>query len=323
LTQSLYHMEERIKDQVAASTLLEWRVSEDGPQRLDAFVCQRLPHLSLRRVRALIEEGGCTVNGRRSRKGRIVFSGDVVAFRGDPRYLARVPVAREPWLTILYEDDWLIAVDKPSGMPTHGHSGKDDATLVNHLLGMRPQLSGIGRGRWEPGILHRLDRDTSGIVLAAKQQGAFGHVRRQFEQPPSDGDIDRPLAHDPLDRRKMRACSAHRADAVRTWEASTHFWTIGREEAYSLLEVKIATGVTHQIRAHMQTIGHPIAGDPLYGCSRDGFGRCMLHACRLELQHPEHGTRVVIQSPSPAEFNRFEEALRRSSRREQRDATRP
>jgi len=315
-------MEERSRDQVAAAVpALEWRVPDGQPQRLDAFMCQRLPHLSSRRVRALIEEGGCAVNGRRSRKGSILFPGDKVAFRGDSRYLASTPIVREPRLAILFEDDVLIAVDKPSGMATHGHSGKDDATLANHLLGMRPQLAGIGRSQWEPGILHRLDRDTSGVVLAAKHQEAFEHVRRQFEQravgkyyralvrgrTPPEGQVDYPLMHDPVDRRKMQRCSVQGRPTRRAWDASTRFRTLRWGNGYSHVEVKIATGVTHQIRVHMQAIGHPVAGDPLYGSASDRFGRSMLHAYRLELLHPVEGTRIMIQSPLPKEF---EEAIR-------------
>jgi 23S rRNA pseudouridine1911/1915/1917 synthase len=311
-------MEQRTWDQVAAVGDLRWRVPDGPPVRLDAFVSQRLAHLSSRQVRALLEEGGCTVNGHRGKRGTMLFPGDRVAFCGDPRYLAKTPIPAEAPLTILFEDDVLIAVDKPSGIATHGHSGKDDGTLANYLLSMRPQLAGIGRSRWEPGILHRLDKDTSGVVLAAKQQTAFEHVRRQFEQrtvgkvyralvlgrTPAEGRVDYPLTHDPTDRRKMRPYNADRPTARKVWNALTRFRTIGRGDHHSHVEVEIVTGVTHQIRVHMQAIGHPVLGDPLYGDSASRrFDRCMLHAYRLELSHPVRGETVVIRSALPEEFD--------------------
>lgn len=247
----------------------------------------------------------------------MLFPGDRVEFRGDPRYLAEAPIPAEAELRILFENDALIAVDKPSGMATHGHSGKDDATLANYLLSMRPELAGIGRSRWEPGILHRLDRDTSGIVLAAKQQTTFEQVRRQFEQrtvgkfyralvrgrTPGEGTVDYPLMHDAVDRRKMRPCMAQEGAEGRVWAAMTRFRTIRWGYGWSHLEIEISTGVTHQIRVHMRAIGHAVLGDPLYGDGKSGgWERCMLHAVRLELSHPAGVEDVVIRSPLPEAF---------------------
>jgi 23S rRNA pseudouridine1911/1915/1917 synthase len=299
---------------------LRWRVPDGPLLRLDTFVCQHLPHLSLRQVHALLKERGCTVNGHGARKGTILFPGDWVLFCGDPRYLAAAPIVCEGPLAILFEDEWLIAVDKPSGLPTHGQSGKDDATLVNRLLSICPELAGVGRSRWEPGIVHRLDRDTSGIVLAAKQQAVFEHVRNQFEKrtvgkfyrvivhgkTPGEGWVDYPLTHDSRDRRKMRPCLPEEKPASKMWDALTHFRTLGRRGGWSHLEVQIATGVTHQIRVHMKAIGHPVIGDPLYGSRREQNHRCMLHAQRLELVHPGRDEWITIRSPLPAEFERFE-----------------
>lgn len=249
----------------------------------------------------------------------MLFPGDRVVFCGDARYLAQRPIPAEMEVAILFEDEWLIAVDKPSGIATHGHSGKDDATLANRLLNMRPRLSGIGRSRWEPGIVHRLDRDTSGIVLAAKQQPVFEHVRRQFERhtvrkvyrallagrTPAEGIVSDPLIHDTEDRRKMRPYRGHGRKPGKVWNAVTRFRTLRWGERWSDVEIEIATGVTHQIRVHMQVAGHPILGDPLYGDPDiPGVERCMLHACRLELVHPVQGGPVVIRSPLPAAFAR-------------------
>jgi len=321
-------MEDVSKDQAEPTNAPIWRVSGGETVRLDAFLGHCLPHLSSRRVRALLEEGGCTVNGHRARKGRILFPGDRVGFCGDPRYLAEAPIAREARVPILFEDESLIAVDKPSGLATHGHSGKDDATLASCLLAMRPGLAGVGRSRWEPGIVHRLDRDTSGVVLAVKQQSAFEDVRRQFAEravgkyyraivrgrTPPEGRIDYALAHDVRDRRKMRHVPAKGASRGKSWNALTHFRTVGWGPGYSQLEVRIETGVTHQIRVHMQAIGHPILGDPLYGHAGGTVHRCLLHASRLALSHPRRGGRLIIDSPLPVEFDGFELASNRLSR---------
>lgn len=288
--------------------------------RLDAFLGRCLPHLSTRRVRALIGEGGCLVNDQKASKGWILFAGDRVAFHGDPRYLAEGPIARDGKVPILFEDDALIGVDKPSGIATHGYSGKDDATLASYLLGMRPGLAGVGRSRWEPGLLHRLDRDTSGVVLVAKCQSVFENVRRQFDlrsvgkfyravvhgRMPAEGFIDYTLTHDPCDRRKMCHLRSQGKSPGKSWPALTHFRTLDRGAGFSHVEIKIETGVTHQIRVHLEAIGHPILGDPLYGHVGGMAPRCLLHAFRLELAHPVGGGRLQVEGPLPQDFHRSE-----------------
>jgi len=313
-------MEDETKDQGKRTESTTWRVPEGAPVRLDAFVRLSLPHLSARRIKVLIEEKSCLINGREAKKGSMLFPGDSVVFCGDPRYLAQAPISFDGQVPILFEDNALLAVDKPSGLATHGHSGKDDATLANYLLGMRPALLGVGHSRWEPGLLHRLDRDTSGVVLVAKQQKVFEVVRRQFVartvgkfyraivqgKMPARGSVDYSLAHDPVDRRKMCHLPSAGGASGKNWTALTHFRTLGWGPGYSHVEIRIETGVTHQIRVHLRAIGHPIVGDPLYGDPGAAEPRCLLHASRLELAHPVESQRLRIESSLPLEFNGFE-----------------
>jgi 23S rRNA pseudouridine1911/1915/1917 synthase len=214
----------------------------------------------------------------------------------------------------------VLVVDKPAGMATHGFSGRDHDTLANFLATARPDLLFIGASRWEPGLVHRLDRETSGVVLIAKTQAAFDALRLQFRlgqvqkkywalvwgKAENEGSISCPLAHDRRDKRRMQVMSDHslRVKKQKSWSALTRFRKLTDTAEASLLEIQMETGVTHQIRAHLAAIGHPIVGDSLYGARRENFGlqRQFLHAFSLEFVHPEGGQWVKAEAPLPLEL---------------------
>lgn len=318
-------------DQESFSAINSWTVSSgERANRLDAFVRRCLPHLSLREIQKAIGESAFWINDRPGRKGDRLFSGDVLSLRGSQHLLAQSPLPG--WdikVPILYEDGFVLVLDKPAGMATHGFSGRETNTLANFLAASRPSLRSIGKNRWEPGLVHRLDQDTSGIVLVAKEQGSFENLRSQFRhrlikksyralvwgRTKREGIIDYPLIHDPRDRRKMRAVmeeESKRKQAKR-WRALTRFWLLGSSQGFSFLEVEMETGVTHQIRVHLETIGHPLVGDPLYGKDRSdpfGLGRQFLHAFYLGFRHPKSGQDMIFESPLPQELRDVLERLR-------------
>lgn len=307
------------------SPIKSWTVpAGERAIRLATFVRRCLPHLSLREARRAIEADAFRVNDRVGRKDDWLCAGDLLTLRGFDYLLAQTPLpVGDLEVPILYEDEFILALDKPAGMPTHGFSGREKTSLANFVAAVRPSLCGVGRSRWEPGLVHRLDRDTSGVVLAAKEQGAYENLRTQFRRglvkkkywalvwgrTKKEGLVVYPLAHDPRDRRKMRvlAPAPKRTDQTKKWEALTRFRTVGQGRGFSLLEVEMATGVTHQIRVHLQAIGHPLVGDILYGSNQaDPFrlGRHFLHAFYLKFCHPGGGRELLVRSPLPEELGR-------------------
>jgi 23S rRNA pseudouridine1911/1915/1917 synthase len=252
------------------------------------------------------------------------LAGDVLTLRGPEHWLSPAPLPQENiGVPILYEDEFVLAVDKPAEMATHGFSGRQKNTLANVLLALRPSLRSVGKSSWEPGLVHRLDQGTSGIVLVAKNQLTFEKLRFQFRRgmvkkkywglawgvPKREGAITYPLIHDPTDRSKMKALMVFKRGEfpgqTKIWKALTRFRVIGYTEKFSLLEIGLETGVTHQIRAHLQTLGHPLVGDRLYGKNRIdpfGLGHQFLHAFYLGFRHPESGKEVAIESPLPPEL---------------------
>lgn len=308
-------------------TTLSWTVPAAREMRLDAFVRECLPHLSRREVEHAIRDGFFSIDGRTARKGDRLRAGDRLAFDGSAALLAANPLpdARLE-IPIVYEDSSILVVDKPAGVATHGFSGRDRNTLANYIASRHPALLGIGQSRWEPGLVHRLDTETSGLVLVAKTQAAFDELRRQFRlrqikkiywalvqgSTRAQGVIDLPLAHDLRDKRRMRAVSQSPfANRARTWKALTRYRKLGQSAGFSLLEIDMATGVTHQIRVHLAAIGHPIVGDLFYGVAgaRDfELRRHFLHACRLELRHPENQRNLTVEAQLPEEL---QEILRR------------
>lgn len=297
--------------------------------RLDTFARRCLPHLSLKEVKKAIEERAFWVNDRPGRKGDRLFGGEVLTLRGSQHLLAPGPLpALDLKVPILFEDRSVLVLDKPAGVATHGFSGRETKTLANFLVAFRPSLSAVGKSRWEPGLVHRLDRGTSGIVLVAKDQGSFENLRSQFRRgsikkkywalvwgrTKEEEVIVSPLIHDPGDRRKMRTVTEERGkrNQARKWPALTRFRLLSHSQGFSLLEVEMETGVTHQIRVHLEAIGHSLVGDPLYGEDRpDPFalGRQFLHAFYLRFRHPGSGEDVAIESPLPGELRQVLDAL--------------
>jgi 23S rRNA pseudouridine1911/1915/1917 synthase len=297
--------------------------------RLDAFARRCLPHLSRRALEQAIGAGLFTINGKVARKGSRLRAGDALAFSGPDFWLTTQPAPAAGLIVpIVYEDAAVLAVNKPAGMATHGFSGRDTTTLANVVAAMRPEICGVGKSRWEPGLVHRLDRDTSGLLLIAKTQAAFTALREQFRrrqitkrylalvwgETEAAGSISYRLAHDPRDARRMRALRrrSRRADEPKRWPAVTRFRKLAARAGVSLLEVEMETGVTHQIRAHLAVIGHAIVGDALYGepgAANFGLGRQFLHAWSLKFRHPEHGRTMRLQAGLPGDLQKVLEQL--------------
>ena len=302
-----------------------WKTSsaEEG-LRLEAFVRRHLPHLSRRQSVKAIDENAFWVNGRRGKKGQRLKQGDLVIFHGAELWLSSSPVAaKDGRISIAYEDAEIILVDKPAGMATHGFSAREVDTLANLLIARWPELAAVGKSRWQPGLLNRLDTDTSGLVLVAKNQQAFDDLREQFrrrqiikkyialvwDHPADSGSIRLRLAHDSTDKSRMQVIgpSGTNRQRLKSWHALTRFRKLANSGEMSLLEILMETGITHQIRAHLAAIGHPIVGDSLYASKRDpmALGRHFLHACGLEFSHPVSGVWVAVGSPLPTELTNF------------------
>jgi 23S rRNA pseudouridine1911/1915/1917 synthase len=310
-------------DQAAESAIKSWTVPATSREvRLDTFARRCLPHLSRSALKDAIAEGLFSVQGKTAKKGAKLRAGDTLVFSGPDFWLAAQPTAATGLtVSIVYEDLLVLAVDKPAGMATHGFSGRHTATLANVLAAMRPELVNVGDNRWEPGLVHRLDRETSGLVLVAKTHAAFKQLRQQFHhrqvakqylalvwgETGAVGSISYTLEHDPHDRRRMRAVveSVEHTAKRKQWRAVTRFRKLGQGRGLSLLDVEMETGVTHQIRVHLAAIGHPIVGDKLYGAANSeifGLHRHFLHAHGLKFCHPQSGVIVNVEADLPGEL---------------------
>ncbi|SPE39217.1 Uncharacterized RNA pseudouridine synthase YlyB [Candidatus Sulfopaludibacter sp. SbA3] len=289
----------------------------DAGKRLDVLLHERFAEFSRSRIQEWIRAGRVQVNGGTARAAYLVRAGDAIhAEPADPPALHAV--AEDIPLTILYEDDDLVAIDKPAGMVVHAGAGVHSGTLVNALLHRFQALSGVG-GALRPGIVHGLDRFTSGVLLVAKNDAAHQRLAAQFshrqvekvylamvhgEVKQEQGRIERPIARDPVHRTRMTA----RLDEGRA--AWSEYRVLRRFPQFTLLEVRIGTGRTHQIRVHLSSIGHPVVGDTLYGAparieGRPPLGRYFLHAHRIRFQHPSTGAEIVLTSPLPADLEHW------------------
>jgi 23S rRNA pseudouridine1911/1915/1917 synthase len=287
-------------------------VADDPPaggSRLDAFVHAALPGLSRRLVQRLIAEGAVRLNGRPAPKGARLDPGDRVTLPALPASITPEPALS---LAIAHEDDHLVAVEKPGGMRGHAVDPRERGTAAAFLVARYPEMAGVG-DPLAPGLVHRLDTGTSGLLLAARTPPAHAAVRAALraravekrylavvEGSAQDLDgrhVDLSLAHDPRDRRRMVPATG----TTRAWPAETAVATLGVGGGRTLLEVTIRTGVTHQVRAHLAYLGHPVLGDVLYGGHPAGLpaGRHALHASRLQLRHPGDGHLLTLESPLP------------------------
>ena len=297
------------------------RASEESKnQRLDAFLASSLDGLTRSQATRLIESGEVAVNGRAVGKSYKLAGGeDIAVTLPEPEPVEAVP--QDIPLDVVYEDADVIVVNKPSGMVVHPAPGHPDGTLVNALLyHCAGTLSGIG-GALRPGIAHRIDRDTSGLIIAAKNDAAHQYLSAQLADHTlartyecivvgklreDRGTVDAPIARHPTDRKRMAVVAGGR-------EAVTHWEVIARYPGYTHVRCRLETGRTHQIRVHMAYIGHPILGDTVYGAKKEvpGLtGQC-LHAVGLRFLHPRTHEVVELSCPLPEEFTRMLQKIRK------------
>ena len=305
---------------VMGETLLFCPEPEDAGSRLDAFLALNLEGKTRSAVQKLMDQGKVLVNGKAGRKNDKVKPGDSIRVEiPEPEPLELLP--QDIPLDIVYEDEHLLVVNKPKGMVVHPAPGNPDGTLVNALLYHCGQsLSGIN-GVIRPGIVHRIDKDTSGLLMVAKNDLAHQSLAAQIAAhtftrmyntvvygnlKTDEGTISAPIARHPTDRKKMAVVPGGR-------EAVTHYRALERLPGFTLVECRLETGRTHQIRVHMAHIGHPVAGDPVYGpkkCITSLNGQC-LHARLLGFVHPATGEYMEFDSGLPLYFTDFLEKLRR------------
>lgn len=316
----------------------EFHITHDLIKRLDLYLKDRLPHHSRASLQKLIKAGMAKVNGRVARASTVLRAGDTVCVQM-PSVSAHEALPEPIPLTIIYEDDHFIAINKQRGLLVHPARGNWTGTLINALL-HHAQLThstlSTGSDPWRPGIIHRLDRDTTGIILVAKTDEAHWRLAGQFERrtirktylaivhghPTLDSDlIDAPIGINHQNREKM----AVRKDIGRP--AQTLYTVVERFQNYSLVELAPKTGRTHQLRVHMAFIGHPIAGDVDYGgkiiylSDLDPakervplLDRQALHALRLQFVHPVQYHRMLLEAPPPKDFAEFLTFLRSTGR---------
>jgi 23S rRNA pseudouridine1911/1915/1917 synthase len=318
--------------------LLSFEVlADETGERLDHAVAARYPELSRTRVKELIDGQLVLVDGKPSKAAHRLHAGEKVAVNPKARPPLRAHAESIP-LDVLFEDADIIAVNKPAGMTVHAGAGNATGTMVNALLGRGQSLSQLGDAL-RPGIVHRLDKETSGVILVAKTDAAHARLGEAFRQrtvnktyialvqgsfETNSGRIELAIGRDPLKRVRMAAeqktwrgtKSASRINNAR--EARTDWRTLLKIDATSLLEVQLHTGRTHQIRVHFSALKHPVVGDTLYGAAaqlRVGdttlppLGRNFLHAAKIVFSHPRTGERMEIRAPLPVELRDFLHAL--------------
>ncbi len=280
--------------------------------RLDVWLAEHR-NITRHAARTMIDAGLVTVDGRPGRPGqRVRDTADVALAPADARSdhpEADLPHVSPPDLSIVHEDGWLAVVDKPSGMVVHPAPGHPAGTLADALKARGTTWSLLG-GHERAGIVHRLDRDTSGLLVVAKTEAAHRNLARQLSDRTlgrtywalvqggfreETGTIDAPIARHPRDRKRMAVVEGGR-------EAITEFRVVERLDGATVLEVTLRTGRTHQIRVHLASIGHPVVGDAVYGHPDAALGRPALHAMRLRLRHPEDGTERTFVAPVPREL---------------------
>ena len=303
---------------------------EDAGLRLDAVVAQAA-EITRSSAARLIEEGCVLVSGENRAKKYTVKCGDEIELTlPECKECAALP--ENIPLDVVYEDDDIIVINKPQGMVVHPAPGNYSGTLVNALLfRCRDSLSGIG-GVMRPGIVHRIDKDTSGLLVVAKND--FSHaalseelkyhgIEREYHAlvkggfSANAGTVNEPIGRHPIDRKKMAVL--RNSESAR--EAVTHYEVLGRYGNVSYLKLMLETGRTHQIRVHMSYIGHPLLGDEVYGQSKTPFEKRhsallsgqALHARRLSLTHPRTGARMTFECPLPQEFSKLLEILEKEN----------
>jgi 23S rRNA pseudouridine1911/1915/1917 synthase len=301
---------------------IELQVEESG-ERLDVYLANEIDDLSRSRIQKLIEQGQVQINGQVcTSKKWDVQEGDRIQIE-IPEATPLALQAEEIPLDILYEDDSLLIINKPVGLVVHPAPGHESGTLVNALLAHCPNLPGIG-GIQRPGIVHRLDKDTSGALAIAKTDQAHQNLQAQFKAKTArreylgvvygapkteSGTVDQPIGRHPVDRKKQAVVPIEKGGR----SAVTHWQMEERLGNYTLMRFELETGRTHQIRVHCAFMGHPIVGDPLYSSGRSvgvNLPGQALHAWRLRLQHPVRGDEIEAIAPAPSTFQTLLSVLR-------------
>ncbi len=295
---------------------LKFQTEEKG-QRIDKYLCEQT-QLTRSRIQQLIEQGAVEVNGKATKSNYKINPGDLIEVSYEDLSELDV-VAQDIPLDIRYEDSDVIVINKPRGMVVHPANGNQQGTLVNALLYHCKDLSGIN-GVLRPGIVHRIDKDTTGLIIVAKNDKAHLELSKQLQDKTVNrlyyalvhgtfahdyGTIDAPIGRDETDRQKMAVTEKN------SKEARTHFRVLERFKDYSLVECRLETGRTHQIRVHMRYIDHPIVGDEKYGYRRTmKIGGQLLHAHQLEFVHPSTGEKMVVEAEIPQDFAEVLQRLR-------------
>jgi 23S rRNA pseudouridine1911/1915/1917 synthase len=299
--------------------------SGDAGRRLDLFLAERVPDLSRTRIQELIREGHVHVCGRIAKASHRISAGEEIDVKVLPRP-ALVAAPEDLPLELLLVDDDFVVVNKPAGMVVHAGAGHARGTLVNALLHRLGTLSGAG-GTLRPGIVHRLDKETSGAMIVARNDAAHENLAEQFrsrnvrkiylalvhgKMPRDSGSITLPISRDPHRRTRMTARAAKGRHARTDWRVVAHL------DPCTLVEAALHTGRTHQIRAHFAAIGHPVVGDTLYGAPRNLragarelplLDRNFLHAARLGFSHPSTGAWIEVRAPLPKELRVYFEQV--------------
>lgn len=283
-------------------------VVERKGDRLDRFLACKLPKLSRSRIQQLITEGFITVDGLTTKASVRLKTAQVVVINiptPAPSGLLPQPIP----LNVIFNDPDIFVIDKPAGLPIHPGPGHPDKTIVNAVLALVPDLTGIG-GTIRPGIVHRLDKNTSGLLIIAKNEDSHKEMSRQFKERlvmksylalvhgrpnPTEAIIDAPIGRHPKNRKRMAVVKNGK-------ESTTSYRTLEQYDDLTLIEVKPASGRTHQIRVHMSAVGHPLFGDTVYGKSHPTFNRHFLHANLIRFQLPSTGEYVELQSDLPSDL---------------------
>lgn len=296
----------------------------DGPQRLDKFLVERLPEFSRSRLQNLIKDGFVTVSGVTAHKAGLTLEpgNQVRVIIPPPEPSSLIPEAIP--LEIVFENDDLLVINKPAGMVVHPAAGHQAGTVVHAALAHAPEMEGVG-GERRPGIVHRLDKDTSGLLLIAKNDRTHRFLQDQFRKrqvekiylalvdgapPTPKGRIEAPIGRDPRNRQQMAVTAPDKGRP-----AVSEYFTRERFQKHTFLEVHPITGRTHQIRLHMAFIGCPITGDTIYGHKKNtvSIERHFLHAARLSIRLPGAGQPRTFEAPLPAELETVLQSLRQES----------
>ena len=286
------------------------KLTADRAERLDKFLADELPDFSRTRLTELIDSGEVQVDGRKEKRSFKLEPGMTVSLSLPEDREAHDLTPADIPIQILYEDGDILVVSKPRGLATHPAPSLKEPSLVNALLGMKTELSGVG-GTFRPGIVHRLDKDTTGVLLVAKSDAAHAHLAKQIEKRSAkreylaivagdlriDGNamrIEAPIGRDPRNRQRMALVKEGKP-------AITHVFVVRRVDSGTLIRCRLETGRTHQIRVHLSSIGHPVLGDAVYGPRSNADMPMQLHAWRIEFEDLD-GKRHEVSAEPPEDF---------------------